>query len=74
MHQWNLVCLTGSSVGSAAIVASRDTRLQRFGVAVKHHDPTNAHLMNRQCQDKINNKKINEKASLILYRMLLVIY
>ena len=42
MHQWNWVCLTGSSVGSATTVASRDTRLQSVGVAVKHHAPTNA--------------------------------
>ena len=57
MHQWNWVCLMGSSVGSATTVASRDTRLQSVGVVVKHHAPTNTHLISRQHQGIISIKK-----------------
>ena len=74
MHQWNLLCLTGSSVGSATTVESRDTRLQSVGVAVNYHAPINAHLTSRQHQDKIDSKKLNKIASLILYRVHLLIY
>ena len=74
MHQWNLVCLMGSSVGSSTTVVSRDTRQQSVIVVVKHHAPTDALLTSRQHQDKISSKKINKKTSLILCRVLLVIY
>ena len=65
MHQWNWVCLTGSSVGSATTVANRDIRQQSVGVAVKHHAPTNASPTSRQTQDQISSKKINKKLVLI---------
>ena len=73
MHQWNLVCLTGSSVGIATTVASRDTRLQSVRVVVKHHAPTDACLTSRQHQYKIDSKKI-KKASFNLCRVSYVIY
>ena len=50
MHQWNLVCLMGSSLGSVTTVASRDIKGQSVGVAVKHHAPTDACLTSRPCK------------------------
>ena len=69
MHQWNWVCLMGSSVGSATTVASRDIKQQSVGVVVKHHAPTDTHPTSRQPQDKISSKKINKKASFNLCRV-----
>ena len=74
MHQWNLVCHTGSSVGNTTTVASRDMRLQSAGVAVKHHTPMGAHYSNRQHQYKIISKKQSRKSSFSLYKVLLAIY
>ena len=58
MHRENWVYCMGSSVGSATTVASRDIRLQSIGVAVKHHAPTDAHLISRQRQGRNSSKKI----------------
>ena len=63
MHQWNLVCRMGSSVGSITTVVSMDIRPQSVGVAVKHHTPINACHSNRQHQDKTISKKKHRKAS-----------
>ena len=63
MHQWNLVCLTGSSLRSVTTVANRDIRQQSIGVVVKHHAPTSAHLTNKPCQGRTNSKKRNRKDS-----------
>ena len=65
MHQWNWVCLTESSVGTATTVASKDTRLQSVKLVIKHQTPTNAHLISRLHQDQISNKKISKKLVLI---------
>ena len=62
MHQWNWVCLMGSSVGSATTVANRDIKQQSVGVAVKYHTPTNACPTSRRPQDKVRTKKINKKS------------
>ena len=74
MHQWNLVCRMGSSVGSATTVISMDIRLQSIGVVVKHHAPTGTNHTNRQYQDKISSKRRIRKASFNLCKVLLVIY
>ena len=74
MHQWNLVYLMQSSVGSATTIESRDTRQQSIGVVVKHHALTDACLTSKQHQDKIRSKNTNKKVSFILCRVLLVIY
>ena len=63
MHQWNLVCHMGNSVGSATFVVSMDIRLQSVGVAVKHHAPTNACHTKRQYKDKISSIKRSRKSS-----------
>ena len=47
MHRWDLICCTGSLVGSATTVVSMDIRLQTVGVAVKHHAPSDACHTNR---------------------------
>ena len=60
-------------MGSAAIVASRDTGLQSVGVVIKYHAPTDACLISRWQQVRISSKKINKKASYILCRVLLAI-
>ena len=65
MHQWNWVCLTGSSVGSAIIVANRDIRQQSIRIAVKHHALTNASPTSRLPQDQISSKKIEKKLVLV---------
>ena len=52
MHQWNWVCHTGSSVGSAIPVVSMDIRQQSVGVAVKHHAPTGASFTSRLLHHK----------------------
>ena len=74
MHRWNLVCLTGSSLGSVTTVASRDIRQQSVGVAVKHHAPTDAHLTSKPCQSRTNSKKRNKKASFHQCKVPSVIY
>ena len=74
MHQCNLVYFMGSLVGSTTTVVSREIRQQSGRVAIKHHAPTDARLISRWHQGRISSKKINKKASLILYRVLLVIY
>ena len=74
MRLWIWVYVTGSSVVSATTVASRDTRQQSVGVAVKHHAPTDASHTNRRPQDQIGSKKINRKVNFSLCRALLVVF
>ena len=57
-------------MGSATTVANRDIRQQSIGVVVKHHTPTDASPTSGRPQDQIISKKINNKVSFNLCRVL----
>ena len=75
MHQWNLVCLTGSSLGSVTTMASRDIKQQSVKSGGKNSmlQPMHTLLINHTKLEKIVKREIKRPVSIdIKYHQLFI--